>query len=77
MIGVSLSKLCEETGLPKTTLRRMLNDAGVRKRRVGRTMLYNPADVMDTLGFDQDPKDGPSQLIDSEDAAWLSAFLSR
>ena len=77
MIGVSLAKLSTETGLPKQTLQRMLDDAGVRKRLVGRTLLYDPKGVIDTLGFDQDPAEPTADPIDAEDAAWLSGFLSR
>ena len=50
--GISLARLVEETGVSATSLRRALDAAGVRRRRIGRVILYERSGAEAALGFD-------------------------
>jgi len=52
VLGVSLKKIASETGLAPTTVKRRLDEAGVRRLLVGRTLLFDPAGVERVLGFE-------------------------
>ena len=80
-LGISLQKLADETGLSPSTLRRVLTEAGVSRKQVGKALLFDRGEVEDVLGFSDDaparPAPSPPSVLSREEAEKIKKFMGR